>query len=628
MEGSAALKRAGQPRRKLDSAVVRFAGDSGDGMQLTGSLFTLTTALAGNDLATFPDFPAEIRAPVGTTFGVSAFQINFGARDIKTSGDALDMLVVMNPAALKVNVEDVKPGGLVIADLGSFGAKNLNKAGYDANPLEDGTLDAFRLLKIDISRLALEAVKGHDLSKKEGLRCKNMWALGLVYWMFDRDRRATTKWLTAKFSKRPVLARANIAALDAGHAFGETAELPADVMTYVVPPAELAPGLYRNVTGSEALAWGLVAGAEFAGLDLAFCSYPITPASQVLHSLSNLKNYGVITFQAEDEIAAICAAIGASYAGAIGVTSSSGPGIALKTEALGLAIAVELPLVVVNSQRAGPSTGLPTKTEQSDLNQALFGRNADSPVVVLVARSPADCFEVAIEALRLATKYMTPVILLSDGYIANAAEPWLIPDVDSLARFPVRLHSDTQDFKPFTRDPATLARPWAVPGTPGLEHRIGGLEKADGSGEVSYDPANHQRMTELRAAKIERIAGDIPEQGIELGAAGGRLALVGWGSTYGPINRAVGNLRDQGLDASHIHLRHLAPLPRNLGELLGSFGGILVPEMNRGQLTSLLRSTYLLPAESLSKVTGKPFRIAEIEAAARAQLEAELEKIP
>ncbi len=626
MEGSAALQGAGQPRHKLDSAVVRFAGDSGDGMQLTGSQFTLTTALAGNDLATFPDFPAEIRAPVGTTYGVSAFQINFGARDIKTSGDALDVLVVMNPAALTVNMDDIKPGGLIVADEGSFSDKNLRKAGYDGNPLEDGSLDAFRLLKIDISRLTLEAVKGQELSKKEGLRCKNMWALGLVYWMFDRDRQATAQWLTVKFSRRPALAKANIAALDAGHAFGETAELPADIRTYVVPKAELAPGLYRNVTGSEALAWGLVVGAGFAGLDLAFCSYPITPASQVLHSLANLKNYGVITLQAEDEIAAICAAIGASYAGAIGVTSSSGPGIALKTEALGLAITTELPLVVVNSQRAGPSTGLPTKTEQSDLNQALFGRNADSPVVVLAARSPSDCFEVAIEALRLATKYMTPVILLSDGYIANAAEPWLIPDVDSLPRFPVRLHSDPETFKPFARDPVTLARPWAVPGTPGLEHRIGGLEKADGSGEVSYDPANHQHMTELRAAKIERIAGDIPEQGVELGKAGGHLALVGWGSTYGPINRAVGNLRNQGLDVSHIHLRHLSPLPRNLGDLLAGFGRILVPEMNRGQLNSLLRSTYLVPAESLSKVTGKPFRIAEIEAAARAQLGARPEK--
>jgi 2-oxoglutarate ferredoxin oxidoreductase subunit alpha len=527
----------------------------------------------------------------------------------------------MNPAALKVNLDDVKPGGLIIADLGNFSEKNLRKAGYDDNPLEDDSLAAFRLLTADISRLTLEAVKDQELSKKEGLRCKNMWALGLVYWMFDRDRRATVDWLAAKFAKRPALVKANIAALDAGHAFGETAELPADVRTYVVPPAQLAPGLYRNVTGSEALAWGLVAGAQFADLDLVFCSYPITPASQVLHLLAGLKDHGVTTFQAEDEIAAVCAAIGASYGGTIGVTSSSGPGIALKSEALGLAITAELPLVVINSQRAGPSTGMPTKTEQSDLYQALFGRNADSPLAVLAARSPADCFETAIEALRLATKYMTPVILLSDGYIANAAEPWAIPDIESWPRFPVRLHSEAEGFQPFARDPVTLARPWAVPGTPGLEHRIGGLEKAERSGEVSYDPSNHQRMTQLRADKIARIADDIPAQGVEQGEAGGRLALVGWGSTYGPISRAVGNLRGQGIDVSHIHLRHLWPLPRNLGELLGGFDRILVPEMNSGQLVTLLRSEYLLPAEGLNKVSGRPFRISEIERAILGTLE-------
>ncbi len=622
MEATAALKGAGQSRRTLESAVVRFAGDSGDGMQLTGGQFTLATALAGNDLATFPDFPAEIRAPAGTTYGVSAFQINFGAREIKTSGDKLDVLVAMNPAALKVNLEDVKPGGLIIADLGAFGDKNLRKAGYDFDPLRDDKLAAFRVLKLDMSKLALEAVKPAGLSKKDGLRCKNMWALGLVFWMFGRERRATVDWLNAKFAKRPEIALANVAALNAGHAFGETAELPDDLASYVVPPADIAPGLYRNVTGTEALAWGLVAGAQFAGLDLTFCSYPITPASQILHILAGLKDYGVVTFQAEDEIAAICAAIGASYAGAIGVTSTSGPGMALKTEALGLAITAELPLVVIDSQRAGPSTGMPTKTEQSDLYQALFGRSADSPLAVLAARSPADCFEVAIEALRLATKYMTPVIVLSDGYIANASEPWLIPSMDGRVRFPVRFHDRPETFQPYRRDPETLARPWAVPGMAGLEHRIGGLEKAEGSGEVSYDPANHQRMTELRAAKIAGIAGDIPDQTVELGGPGERLAVVGWGSTYGPINRAVGNLRERGHAVSHVHIRHLSPLPKNLGQLLGSFERVLLPEMNMGQLATLLRATYLLPVEGIGKVTGKPFMIAEIEQAIGELLEA------
>ncbi len=621
MEGSAALEGADSSNRTLESAVVRFAGDSGDGMQLTGSQFTLATALAGNDLATFADFPAEIRAPAGTTFGVSAFQINFGAREILTSGDALDVLVAMNPAALKVNLADIKDGGLVIVDLGAFNDKTLRKAGCETDPLEDGSLAAFRVLKLDVSRLTLEAVKDLGVSKKESLRCRNMWALGLLYWMFGRKRQATVEWFERKFAARPEIATANIAALNAGHAFGETAELPAEIASLVVPPAAIAPGLYRNVTGSETLAWGLVAGAQFAGLDLAFCSYPITPASQVLHVLAKLKDYGVLTFQAEDEIAAICAAIGASYAGSLGVTSSSGPGIALKTEALGLAVAAELPLVVINSQRAGPSTGMPTKTEQSDLYQAVFGRNADSPLVVLAARSPADCFEVAIEAVRLAVTYMTPVMVLSDGYIANASEPWRIPDVDTMPRFPVRFETEAAGFAPFRRDPDTLARPWAVPGTPGLAHRVGGLERAEDSGAVSYDAANHQRMTDLRAAKIAGIANDLPEQAVELGASSGRLAVVGWGSTYGPINRAVSNLRARGLEVSHVHLRHLSPLPRNLGELLGGFDRVLVPEMNQGQLLTLLRSVYLLPAEGLHKVTGKPFKIAEIEQAILERLE-------
>ncbi|MGF1611116.1 MAG: 2-oxoacid:acceptor oxidoreductase subunit alpha [Kiloniellales bacterium] len=615
MDGTTALGQERPQRREIVSAVVRFAGDSGDGMQFTGSRFTMATALAGNDLATFPDFPAEIRAPVGTTFGVSAFQINFGARGIKTAGDALDVLVAMNPAALKVDLGDVKPGGLVILDSGSFNEKNLRKAGYDADPREDGSLEAFRLLPIDMSKQTIEAVAGQGLSNKEALRCKNMWALGLVYWMFGRDRAESVTWLRQKFAARPELASANIAALNAGHAFGETAEVMEGVETYSVPGADLAPGLYRNVTGTEAMAWGLVAGAQFAGLKLAFCSYPITPASQLLHSLAALKGFDVMTFQAEDEIAAVCAAIGASYAGSLGVTSSSGPGVALKTEALGLAIAAELPLVLVNAQRGGPSTGLPTKTEQSDLYQAVFGRNADSPLVVLAARSPSDCFKVAIEAVRLATRYMTPVILLSDGYIANAAEPWRLPDVETMPRFPVQFRRDPEGFHPFLRDPETLARAWAVPGTPGLEHRIGGLEKDYASGNVSYDPANHQRMSDVRATKIARIANDIPLQDVELGSAAGRVAVVGWGSTYGPISRAVSNLRAKALDVAHIHIRHIWPLPRNLGELLRQYDRVLVPEMNQGQLVTLLRSQFLVPAQGLNKVSGRPFKISEIESA-------------
>ena len=608
-------------REKVGSAVVRFAGDSGDGMQLTGSQFTQVTALAGNDLATFPDFPAEIRAPAGTTFGVSAFQINFGSRTIKTSGDALDALVAMNPAALRVELEDLRAGALVIVDTGSFTERNLRKAGYESNPLDDGTLDKFRIIAIDISKMTLEAVKKHGLSQKEALRCKNFWTLGLAYWMYGRKRQPTVEWLSQKFADQQQLADANISALNAGHAFGETAELPDGLHGYTVEEADIEPGLYRTVTGGEAMSWGLVAGAEMAGLDVVFCSYPITPASPILHILAGLKEFGVSTFQAEDEIAAVCSAIGASYAGGLGVTSSSGPGIALKGEAIGLAVGAELPLIVVNSQRAGPSTGLPTKTEQSDLYQAVFGRNADTPLVVLSASSPSDCFAVAIEAVRLATKFMTPVIVLSDGYIANAAEPWRIPDVDDLPHLPVQFHREPEGFHPLLRDEETLARVWAIPGTPGLEHRIGGLERDYDSGHISYDAANHQRMTDVRMAKIAGIADDIPVQGVEEGPDSGSLAVVGWGSTYGPINRAVANLRMDGHAVSHIHLRHIWPLPRNLGDLLGAFDHVLVPEMNTGQLRTVLRSEYLIDAEGLNKVSGQPFKIIEIEEAARARLE-------
>ena len=608
-------------RQELGSAVVRFAGDSGDGMQFIGSQFTQSTALCSNDLATFPDFPAEIRAPAGTTFGVSAFQINFGATVIKTSGDDCDMVVAMNPAALKVVLPELKLAGLILVDSGTFTERNLHKAHYHTNPLEDGSLTPYRLIELDISAMTLEAVKKFGLGKKEALRCKNMWTLGLVYWMYDRDRQVTIDWLNVKFTNLPDLAAANIAALNAGHAFGETAEIPDGVHGFSIGKADIAPGEYRTVTGAEALSWGLVAGAKLAGLKMTFCSYPITPASSLLHTLCNLMDYDVVTFQAEDEIAAVCTAIGASYAGSLGVTSSSGPGIALKAEAIGLAISAELPLIVVNSQRAGPSTGMPTKTEQSDLHQAVFGRNADSPLVVVASRSPSDCFDVAIEAVRLSVKYMTPAILLTDGYIGNAAEPWLIPDFESFESFPVKFRTDPEGYQPFLRDEKTLARPWATPGTPGLEHRIGGLEKDFDTGHISYDSANHQRMTEIRVAKINGIADDIPLQTVEEGDDKGEMAVVGWGSTFGPINRAVNALRDEGEKVSHIHIRHIWPLPKNLGDLLEGFDQVLVPELNKGQLSTVLRSQYLTDAQTLSKVSGQPFKISEIEAAIRDRLE-------
>ena len=613
------------PREEVESVVVRFAGDSGDGMQLTGSQFTLATALAGNDLATFPDFPAEIRAPIGTTFGVSAFQINFGARKIATAGDAPDVLVAMNPAALKVNQVDVKSGGTIFVDTGTFTARNLKKAGFETDPLEDDSLDGFQVVTIDISKLTMEAVKEHGLSNKEALRSKNMWTLGLIYWLYDRDREPTANWLRGKFAKRPDIAEANIAALNAGHIYGETAELPGGMRGYSVLQADIAPGLYRTITGAEALAWGLAAGAKLANLRMVLASYPITPASTLLHILAGMKQFDIITFQAEDEIAAVCAAIGAAFTGSLGVTSSSGPGIALKGEAIGLAIGVELPLIVVNSQRAGPSTGLPTKTEQSDLYQAVYGRNADAPLVVLAASSSANCFEIGIEAVRLATKYMTPVMVLSDGYMGNASEPWLIPNFDSYTPFPVAFADQNQvgekGYLPYVREEKTLARPWARPGTPGLEHRIGGIERADGTGNISYDAENHQLMTDIRAAKIDGIANDIPLQDVEQGNESGRLAVVGWGSTHGPISRAVGNMRDLGHDVSHIQLRHIWPLPRNLGDLLGGFDQVLVPEMNNGQLVTVLRAEYLVPAEPLNKVNGQPFKIAEIEAAIQDRLD-------
>jgi 2-oxoglutarate ferredoxin oxidoreductase subunit alpha len=601
-----------------EAVVVRFAGDSGDGMQLTGGQFTLSTALAGNDLATFPDFPAEIRAPQGTTFGVSAFQINFGSCAIDTAGDQPDVLIAMNPAALKVNVKALREGGLIIADEGEFTQRNLAKAGYDENPLEDGSLAKWQLVHFNISQLTLDAVKPFGLGNKEALRCKNMWTLGLALWMFDRDRQPIVDWLKAKFAKAPELAEANIAALNAGHAYGETTEMGGQVHKRHLDAAPAEPGLYRTVTGAEALGIGLVAGAQLAGLKMFFGSYPITPASPILHHLSRLKEFGITTFQAEDEIAAVCAAIGASYAGQLGVTSSSGPGIALKTEAIGLAVMTELPLIIVNSQRGGPSTGLPTKTEQSDLYQAVYGRNADAPLPVIAARSPADAFECAIEACRIATRYMTPVMLLTDGYIANAAEPWKVPDTSTFEPFPVSFHdappAEGEGVMPYARN-TDLARPWIKPGTPGLEHRIGGIEKAPGSGNIDYSPEAHAEMTRIRAAKVAGVAESIPDQEVCLGEQGAKLAIVGWGSTFGPIHQAVRRARAKGLDVAHVHIRHIAPMPKNMGDLLKGFGSILVPEMNSGQLKTVLRDLFLVDAQSLTKVSGQPFTIAEIEAA-------------
>src|SRR5256712_5622705 len=592
-------------RESRDSVVIRFAGDSGDGMQVTGTQFTLETALAGSDFSTFPDFPAEIRAPTGTTFGVSAFQIHFGGPDVMTPGDAVDVLVAMNPAALTVEVHDLKVGGTVIVDTAAFNERNLGKAGYARNPLDDDSLARYQVLKFDITKLTADAVKPHGLSSREAHLCRNMWALGLLLWMYGHERTATIEWLKRKFAKKPVIAEANVAALNAGHAFGETAEMTEHMIGYVVPKAAVRAGRYRTVSGTEGLAWGLVAGMRAAGIEkMVFAGYPITPASALLHTLANLRAYGVVTFQAEDEIAASGAALGAAYAGALGVTSSSGPGIALKTEMLGLAIATELPIVVIDSQRAGPSTGMPTKAEQSDLFQAVHGRNADAPLAVIAAATAVDCFEVAIEAVRIATTYMTPVIVLTDAYLAHAAEPWRLPDPSALPRFPVRFRTDPAGFHPFLRDPVTLARTWAVAGTPDLEHRIGGLGEDYDTGHISYDPEKHAPMNPTRAAKNARIANDIPPQRPALRDDHRAVAVVGWGSTYGAIHQAVRDARDDGLDVSHLHLRYLNPFPSNLADLLKRFDRVLVPEMNNGQLVHLLRAAYLLPAEGLTKVEG------------------------
>jgi 2-oxoglutarate ferredoxin oxidoreductase subunit alpha len=608
-----------------ESIVVRFAGDSGDGVQLMGTQFVSSTALSGRDFATFPDYPAEIRAPVGTTFGVSAYQINLGARPITTAGDAPRVLVAFNPAALKVNLPLLEDGALIVVNSASFSRRNLQKAGYEKDPRESGELDGYQLVDVDMTSLTLEAVADFGLSKSDAGRCKNFWALGLVQWMFGRDVAVIEGWLEGKFAKNRQVLDANKAALRAGHAYGETAELAAAMPHLGTDEAKFDPGEYRGVRGSDALALGLAAAAELADLPMMFCSYPITPASPLLHQLARMGDLGVGTFQAEDEIAAACAAIGASYAGAIGVTSSSGPGVALKTEAIGLALQAELPLVVIDSQRGGPSTGLPTKTEQSDLYLAVYGRNADAPLPVVAARSPSDCFHAAIAAVRIALRHMTPVFLLTDGYLANAAEPWRIPTVADLE--PIRANrpavGSISREQLFARDPDTLARPWVPPGVPGLMHRVGGLEKDIGTGNISYDADNHQAMTRLRAEKVERVADFIPDQTVEHGPQQGKLAIVGWGSTYGAIYQAVRKLEKIDPAISHIHVRHISPLPKNLGELLGGFDRVVVPEMNSGQFATVLRDKLGIQPVPFNKVSGQPFQVRELVSFIRSLLEGE-----
>ncbi len=598
------------PLQHLDEVVIRFAGDSGDGMQLTGNQFTETSALFGNDLATFPDYPAEIRAPVGTLFGVSGFQVRFAAKDIHTPGDRPDVLVAMNPAALKVNLGELKEGGLLIVNRGNFSPRDLAKAHYDHNPLDDEKLaENYQLVAIDLNEATLKAVESTGLSNKDALRCKNLLALGMLYYAYGRPLAHTEDWLKKKFASKPQILEANLLALRAGAAIAENSEL--FKVVYQVNPAPLPTGTYRNIGGNQGLAMGLVAGCQLAKLPLFYGSYPITPASDVLHALARYKNYGVTTFQAEDEIAAICSAIGASYAGSLGMTGTSGPGLALKAEALGLAVMVELPLIVVDVQRAGPSTGMPTKTEQADLLQALFGRNSEAPLPVLATSTPADCFATALEAVRIATTYMTPVVLLSDGYIGNGSEPFRVPAIETLPSFPVRFHTEREGFLPYQRDDQSLARPWVIPGTPGLEHRIGGLEKEDGTGNVSYDPANHERMVMLREEKVARIAESYPPLEV-YGEQQGEVLVLGWGSTYGAIRGAVNRCQDANLSVGMLHLRHIWPLPKDLGDILQRFKKIMIPELNRNQLCRLIRSEYLVDAVSIPLVQGRPFTSTEL----------------
>ncbi len=599
--------------RQLERVTIRFAGDSGDGMQLTGTQFTRTAAAFGNDISTYPDYPAEIRAPTGSLPGVSGFQLSFSSTEIHTPGDDPDVLVAMNPAALKANIGDLPPGGALVVNVDAFTSANLTKVGYADSPLNDGSLSAYNVFSIPISALNARALEGLELTNKQVDLTKNFFALGLMFWLYERSMEPTLDWIDEKFSKRPVIAEGNKRALRAGYNFGETTEIFHE--RYIVPPARLRPGRYRNITGNEATALGMVAASQLAARPLFYGSYPITPASEILHQLAGYKNFGVKTFQAEDEIAAIGSAIGASYGGAMGMTGTSGPGVALKSEALGLAVMVELPLVLVDVQRGGPSTGMPTKTEQGDLLQVMFGRNSDSPLPVVAPATPGECFDYAIEAWRIALKYMTPVAFMSDAFLANGAEPWLIPDATTLPDISVPNRTEKEGFYPYLRDPETLARPWAVPGTPGLEHRIGGLEKADILGNVSYDPDNHHRMMLIRQAKVAGIAKDIPPLEV-LGADEGDLLVLGWGSTYGAIRSAVERLRDRGHAVSHAHLRHLNPFPANTGDVLRRFRRVLVPELNLGQLVMLIRARYLIDAVGYNRVRGKPFRIAEIEAEA------------
>jgi 2-oxoglutarate ferredoxin oxidoreductase subunit alpha len=597
-----------------EGIVIRFAGDSGDGMQVAGSQFTLESAFAGNDLGTLPDFPAEIRAPAGTLAGVSGFQLNFSSQEVFTPGDTCDVLVAMNPAALKVNLEDLKPNGMLIVDREAFTDQNLRKAEYASNPLADRSLERYRVFPVDIAKLTTHALAGSGLSNKQVVRCKNFLALGVVSWLFQRPIEPTLGGIDEKFRKAPALAEANKRVLLAGYHFGETTEL--FHVAYRVPPARIAPGTYRNITGNSAAALGFVAAARRAGRPLFLGSYPITPASDILHELATYNSYGVYTFQAEDEIAAVGAALGAAFGGAIGVTSTSGPGMCLKAETMGLAVAVELPLVIADIQRGSPSTGLPTKTEQADLLMAMYGRHGECPLPILACATPADCFATAFEAVRIALRYMTPVVLLSDGYIANGAEPWLIPRSADLPDIPVAFRTDPEGYQPYARDPRTLARPWVVPGTPGLEHRIGGLEREDLTGNVSYHPLNHEHMVRVRARKIAGIAAEIPPTEV-YGPAEGELLIVGWGSTYGAISSAVRELAAAKAPVAHVHLRYVNPLPPDLGSILARYRRVLVPEMNLGQLVRLLRAEYLIDAVGLNKVQGRPFKVAEIVARAR-----------
>jgi 2-oxoglutarate ferredoxin oxidoreductase subunit alpha len=599
-----------KPRHQLERAVVRFAGDSGDGMQVTGEQFATEAAWAGADLVTLPNFPAEIRAPAGTLFGVSSYQLQFGSRKVYTPGDRLDCLVAMNPAALKVHLRDLKEGGLLIVNTAAFEKKNLDRAGYTSDPLDDpGLEDRYRLHKINVTRLTMEALEGLPLNVREKERCKNFFALGLVSWIYTRPIEPTLAWITKRFTKNPTIAEANVRALKTGYHFGETAEIFTEC--YGIEPAGMAPGVYRSITGNRALAWGIIAAAERTGLPVVYGAYPITPASDILHELSLHKRFRIRTMQAEDEIAAVGAIIGAAFGGAIGVCATSGPGMALKAEGVNLAVMAELPIVVFDVQRAGPSTGMPTKTEQADLLMALHGRNNESPVVVLAPTTPGDCFFVAYEAIRIAVKYMVPVIVLSDGYLGSGAEPWPIPDPRTLPEIPVKFRTDPEGFFPYVRDEATLARPWVRPGTPGLEHRIGGLEKQDIAGHVSYDPENHDRMVRLRAEKVRRVAQEIPATTIS-GPPAGDLLVVGWGSTYGTITAAVEEAQQEGKAVASIHLRYLNPLPPDLGQILRQYRRVLVPEMNSGQLVRILRAEYLVDAVGFNRVTGLPLATREV----------------